>query len=171
MATKKQTEAAPAEQAAPEVSAAEARNELGRALRVFRAFEHADKVLAVLENAEQVIAERQKMAAGALRMKDDAQAELDKALAAVQTAKDDAANIRANAKTQADGLVREARAQAVRITGEASERLRTLTDQVKEAEAARDEARAAIRAATAELGALQDKIAEAKKAARALLEG
>lgn len=127
MATKKQTEPAAVEQAAPDVSAAEARNELGRALRVFRAFEHADKVLAVLENAEQVIAERQKMAAGALRLKEETQADLDKALDELKAAKQQARDTLAEAKAKAANMLDEARATSHQITQDAQQKLNSLT--------------------------------------------
>lgn len=170
MATKKQTEPAAVEQAAPDVSAAEARNELGRALRVFRAFEHADKVLAVLENAEQVIAERQKMAAGALRMKEDAQSELDKALDDLAAAKQEAKDIRADAKLKAANSADEARAKAHEITHEAQQKLAALTADADAKAAELADLRKQLAAVQAEL-AEANGIIEKARAARAALAG
>lgn len=168
MATKKPAvEATPAPAAEPLPSAAEARVELGRALRVYQAFAAADRVLAVLENAEQVIAERQQMAAGATRMKDEAQAALDKALDDLAAAKQEAKDVRADTKQKAANLLDEARAQAQEIVREANEKLKEVTDlAVKKAGEVVD-AKRQLAVAMAELEATQQRIADAKRDALA----
>lgn len=168
MATKKQTEAAPAEQAAPEVSAAEARNELGRALRVFRAFEHADKVLAVLENAEQVIAERQQMADGALRLKDEAQAALDKVLEELAAAKEEAKAVVANAKAEAAQMLDRAKRDAVAIVREADCRAQEAAKRATDAAAREKASLDAVAAIANQLEAANQTIQRAERMREAL---
>lgn len=167
MATKKPAVEAPAE---PLPSAAEARVELGRALRVYQAFAAADRVLAVLENAEQVIAERQQMAAGATRMKDEAQAELDKALNDLAAAKQEAKDIRAETKQKTADMIDEARAQAHEIVREANEKLREVTDLAVKKAGEVAEAKKQLAALQTELEEAQATIEKAR-VARAALAG
>lgn len=172
MATKKPAVevAAAAPEAEPLPSAAEARTELGRALRVYQAFSAADRVLAVLENAEQVIAERQQMAAGATRMKEEAQAQLDKALDDLAAAKQEAKDTRADAKQRAANMLDEARAAAQQVTQEAQQKLAALTADASAKAAELADLGKQIAALQGDLAEAQRTVEKARAARSALAE-
>jgi chromosome segregation ATPase len=110
-------------------SAAEARAEVQKGLRVFKAFEHADKALALLENIEQVTRERQTAADAAQAAADAARADLDAASADVGTARDEAKQLRKEARSKAAELVRNAEAAAKASTAEAQGRVDALRNE------------------------------------------
>lgn len=151
MATKKTT-AAEAEAALP--SAAEARNELARALRVFQAFQAADKALALLENLEQVTAERTRAADDAMAACSQARAELAAAQADRDTAAQAAKDMRAKAKKDAGDILDKANADAHAI-------LEPARQEVAELQGSAKLLRAEIAQRTKDLGGLQEQVAEA----------
>jgi BMFP domain-containing protein YqiC len=138
---------------------------------VFKAFENADKVLAVLENLEQVTRERQAAADEASAKTRAAEAELTAAIGALEDAKSSAKRIEAATREKAKTLVSDASEAAHAAEGEARARVAALEAQAKELEGAVMSKQFEITSAASELASLQGKIAEAKKAARALLEG
>lgn len=156
--------------AEPLPSAAEARTELGRALRVYQAFAAADRVLAVLENAEQVIAERTKAAVEASAAAAAAIAERDAALADVAAAKQEAKDTRADAKQRAANMLDEARAAAQQVTQEAQQKLATLTADASAKAAELADLGKQIAALHGELAEAQRTIEKAR-AARSALAG
>lgn len=153
MATNKQK--AEAVQADPVPSAAEARTELGRALRIFQAFQAADRVLAVLENAEQVTAERNKAASEATQRLEAVRGEVAAAQESRDQARREASDIRADAKAKAADVLDAAKAEAQQITSAASARLAELIAEVD----AKDEARKAL---VKDLAALDKQLVEAR---------
>lgn len=152
-------------------SAAEARTELGRGLRIFQAFQAADRVLAVLENAEQVTAERNKAADSATQRLEAVKAELSAAEESRDQARQEARDIRADAKAAAANMLDAARAEATQITRAAQERLAELTRESEEIAALQAEARKLLQEAKAELADVQERAAKAKQAALATFGG
>lgn len=153
-----------------EISASDARNELARGLRVFKAFEHADKALAVLENLEQVQKERQAAADAAQASLDGARAELEIAAADVAAARAEAKQVRKDSKAKADALVTAAEEAAKAATAEGQGRVDALRREADELVAQALEKRNEIEALDAQLAeakAVIDK-AERLKAAMAV---
>jgi hypothetical protein len=101
-------------------SASEARNELQRMLRLFKAFEHADKTLAVLESAEQILSERTKAADEAAERMRAARGELLAAEEAREAVKREAVDLNAKAKNAANDVIAKANAQATAIVEQAT---------------------------------------------------
>ncbi len=137
-------------------SAADARSELERCMRVYQAFERAGKVLLLLEQHEQLIAEREKQAHGALLMKEDAQRQLDAVLDSLAAAKEDGKQIRGKARSDASSLLDRAKRDAEAIVGEARARADAMNAEASAAGAK-------VTAAGAELVALQQQLAEARE--------
>jgi CHAD domain-containing protein len=153
------------------VNAAAALSALEHGMRAYKAFENAHLAIAALAGLEQLTAERQRAADGALRDLEVCRQELTKAGEDLNAAKQEAKDIRAKAKSQAGDIVSKANADATVIVGEAQ----LAADSHKAAQATAQSAQASlsaeVEALRAELTATNERIAEAKKAARALLEG
>jgi len=146
---------APAEVA----SIAQARVELQRGLRLFKAFEAADNALAVLEQIDQLANERTRAADKALADRQQAEAALDAAVKDIAAAKEEARRKRTEATEKAAAIVAQADDKAREMVTAAEGKVEALRKQAD--------------AQLAEMLALQQsmKDAEAKvAAAQAIIE-
>lgn len=162
MADDKETAA----QAAPSIPELRAAVQAG--MRAYRAFRFGDEALAVIENYDQVRAERVAAADAAQTRLDAVKADLATAEADTKAAKDEAKALRAKAKADAEQRTSQAQAQADAVLADAKAKADAMT--------AQHEAMAAdLLAKSQELAALQGKIDEAQaiiaraEAARAAL--
>jgi chromosome segregation ATPase len=127
MATAKKTE--PVAEAAPTVdlpSAAEARAVLERGLRTLRAFQDADRALALLENLEQVQRERQAAADAALTHKVDVDRQMAEATEELAACKAKGRELVESAKARADKAEQSANERAKAMLHEAEGRVEAL---------------------------------------------
>lgn len=121
--------------------------------RVFRAFEDAENVLAVLANADSVAQSAKAEAAAAARARDDAHAAGEELRAANERAKSELAAAIGDAREQARAIVAAAELKAEQIVGaaitardDAAGRLVKLNEQIGAAESAVAELEARRRA-------------------------
>lgn len=149
-----------------EVSAAEAKAELQKGLRVFKAFEGAEKVIAVLESAQQVQAETDARI-NALR------GELEAISADVEAAKGELADVKAKSKelistttTKATAMAAEAAEKAAAVLaeaeGKAAEQIAAANAHTKAMDEKLGEIMAARNTAMDELAETEAKIEKAK---------
>ena len=161
MATKKE----------PLPSFAEAVDALQRGMNAYRAFADAHKALTLLQNLDQVTSEREAQAAGALKMKDDAQAELGKALDDLAAAKAEAKSIRDKAKEKASALLLDAEQKGGAMILEAQERAAAVKAESDKMVADMLAAKGDLDAKLAEIADADAKIARAKAKMAEILGG
>lgn len=145
-----------------------ARTELQRALKVFRAFEAADKALAVLENLDQVEGERKLAAAEAQKSLDAVLQDVAAAREDVKAAKDEAARVRKVAAEKADRVVQAANDKANEATQAASEKAAQLEASVVDLTAQRDKLAGEVAQLATDLATAKAEIAKAEKMRAAL---
>lgn len=150
-------------------SATEALTVLQRGLKIFKAFEDAEKALIVLQNLEAVQGERQKAADLALSNADAAKAEQATAEAELKAAKGKAKRTLADAETNAAKIVAEAQAAANEATTAAAEQNLKLAMERDQLVAELMESQQSIEALRPQLEEARATIARAEKAKIALM--
>ncbi len=157
------------------VTAQEALNEIRQASRVFKAFEHVEKVLAYMAGVEQnerelkirITALREEIAKAEQHAIELTQANQQ----TVKTAKERAEQLLSKATAEAAEVVHRARSDAMTITGESDEmRQRAKEAAAKSAEQRKRDEEAAAAARTL-YDDLQEKIKQARKQAASIIGG
>jgi len=154
----------------PDNLASEARTELQRGLRLFKAFEHADRALAMLEGLEQLTHERKADAERAMTESQEAHRSLEGARAELTAAKAEAKELRKDSKDKAAAKIADAEQTAAGIITAAEARVAALTEEQNNLVADLLEKSQALTAMQAQLEDASALIAKAEKARRALSE-
>lgn len=145
------------------MTAAEAREELQKSARLFRAFERIDQVLAVEAGIEQNQAERQQRLDALLVEISDADAKVQyaKVLAAdtIAGANDGAAQIEIAAKKAADVIVSQAKDEAEKLIADAMRRVGDANTAVSKADSSLRGINAEIASKSSELSEIEEKLA------------
>lgn len=154
-----------------EIGIVEARTELSKALRMFKAFEKADGVLGMLESAEQLTREMSAAADKAKAETEAARVALDKLMRQSAKAREEmeaetAANARRvnEAKAEAAGIVREARRVADELAADAAGKVAAATSELSALKAQRS-------TLATEVANLEARILQMQNIARGLIAG
>lgn len=148
----------------------EALAEVGKYGRLLKGFEKITEVARALEGAEQLLAERQSQCRQEQARLDGLQADVERAVAAIEAAQSEATPIVPAAEAQAAALITAAEDQARAVRTAAAAAVALAKGELASAQDALAEARAALAAVQAEHAETQAKIAAALDAARQRFE-
>jgi hypothetical protein len=156
--------------AEPAMSSAEALAEISKGLRMFKAFEHAEKVCALLANVDQVTVERQKAAAMALAQSEDAKKRNDAAVLELEALlkKRDAA--KADAEQAASGAFAAVQTDLQRLRNQAASDAAEFAKQKQDAEDELSSLRLLIQSERKALSDAEKSVADFKARARDALK-
>lgn len=152
------------------MSPAEALAEIAKGLRMFKAFEHADKVCALLANVEQVTAERQKAAAMALAQSEDAKKRNDAAVLELEALLKKRDTAKADAEQAASGAYAAVQADLQRLRNQAASDAAEFAKRKQEAEDELSALRLQVQHAQQSLKAAEKSVEDFKARARDALK-
>lgn len=152
-------------------TASEVKVELERGLRIFRAFENADKAVDYILSIEQNTKEAEAALAKVKSELETAKKDLVVAHAAVAAAKEEGKQAGAAARKRADDAVARGEKKAAELVQEAADKLAAANADAANKKVEAEHYQAQIVSGKAELEALEDKIAKAQAQIKKLLGG